>query len=75
MVLDSKLIGFASGGYSKVFYSKMKGDYYRYLAEFKTGDERKLVIRTNGQQRLEWISQQRLKRVSQQRLKGLVNKG
>ncbi|KAM0066564.1 putative 14-3-3 protein [Helianthus debilis subsp. tardiflorus] len=41
-VLDSKLIGSASGGDSKVFYLKMKGDYYRYLAELKTGDERKL---------------------------------
>ncbi|MFS7951593.1 putative 14-3-3 protein [Helianthus anomalus] len=43
-VLDSKLIGSASGGDSNVFYLKMEGDYYRYLAEFKTGDERKLVI-------------------------------
>ncbi|CAM8944988.1 unnamed protein product [Rhodiola kirilowii] len=40
-LLDSKLIGSASVGDSKVFYLKMKGDYYRYLAEFKTGDERK----------------------------------
>ncbi|KAK9070243.1 hypothetical protein SSX86_010643 [Deinandra increscens subsp. villosa] len=40
-VLDLKLIGSASGGDSKVFYLKMKGDYYRYLAEFKTGSERK----------------------------------
>ncbi|KAD7478478.1 hypothetical protein R6Q59_007917 [Mikania micrantha] len=40
-LLDSKLIGSASSGDSKVFYLKMKGDYYRYLAEFKTGSERK----------------------------------
>lgn len=40
-LLDSKLIGSASSGDSKVFYLKMKGDYHRYLAEFKTGAERK----------------------------------
>ncbi|KAI6648829.1 14-3-3-like protein [Oopsacas minuta] len=28
---------------SNVFYSKMKWDYYRYMAEYKSGDERKIV--------------------------------
>ncbi|KAK1406742.1 hypothetical protein QVD17_38350 [Tagetes erecta] len=40
-LLDSKLVPSASSGDSKVFYLKMKGDYHRYLAEFKTGGERK----------------------------------
>lgn len=40
-LLDSKLIPSATSGDSKVFYLKMKGDYHRYLAEFKTGAERK----------------------------------
>ncbi|XP_052197689.1 14-3-3-like protein [Diospyros lotus] len=40
-LLDSKLIGSAASGDSKVFYLKMKGDYHRYLAEFKTGTEKK----------------------------------
>ncbi|KAI7730327.1 hypothetical protein M8C21_016332, partial [Ambrosia artemisiifolia] len=40
-LLDSKLVPSAGSGDSKVFYLKMKGDYHRYLAEFKTGAERK----------------------------------
>ncbi|XP_010530165.1 PREDICTED: 14-3-3-like protein GF14 chi [Tarenaya hassleriana] len=40
-LLDTRLIPGASAGDSKVFYLKMKGDYHRYLAEFKTGQERK----------------------------------
>lgn len=40
-LLDSHLIPSASASDSKVFYLKMKGDYHRYLAEFKTGSERK----------------------------------
>ncbi|MCO5564580.1 hypothetical protein L7F22_018244 [Adiantum nelumboides] len=40
-LLDSFLVPNASSAESKVFYLKMKGDYYRYLAEFKTGAERK----------------------------------
>ncbi|MBA0766274.1 hypothetical protein Goshw_019159 [Gossypium schwendimanii] len=40
-LLDEKLVPAAGTGDSKVFYLKMKGDYHRYLAEFKTGDDRK----------------------------------
>lgn len=40
-LLDSNMIPSASSGESKVFYLKMKGDYHRYLAEFKIGEERK----------------------------------
>jgi len=40
-VLDSHLIPAATTGESKVFYLKMKGDYFRYLAEFATGNDRK----------------------------------
>merc|ERR1712048_592769 len=37
-LLDGQLIPKASGGESKVFYQKMKADYYRYIAEFSDGD-------------------------------------
>jgi len=40
-VLDKHLIPSATTGESKVFYYKMKGDYHRYLAEFKTSNDRK----------------------------------
>ncbi|KAF3793928.1 14-3-3-like protein [Nymphaea thermarum] len=40
-LLESHLIPTATAAESKVFYLKMKGDYHRYLAEFKTGAERK----------------------------------
>merc|ERR1712050_65022 len=36
-LLDNNLIPKASGGESKVFYQKMKADYYRYIAEFSEG--------------------------------------
>eukprot|EP00929_Paragymnodinium_shiwhaense_P048650 TRINITY_DN2456_c0_g1_i2.p2 TRINITY_DN2456_c0_g1~~TRINITY_DN2456_c0_g1_i2.p2 ORF type:complete len:238 (+),score=100.60 TRINITY_DN2456_c0_g1_i2:82-795(+) len=39
-LLDGSLIGKASSGESKVFYEKMKADYYRYIAEFTQGDEK-----------------------------------
>merc|ERR1712014_35211 len=34
-LLDGDLISKASNGESKVFYQKMKADYYRYIAEFR----------------------------------------
>jgi len=43
-LLDQYLIPKASSPESKVFYLKMKGDYYRYLAEVATGDARMGVI-------------------------------
>lgn len=39
-ILSNHLIPAALSGESKVFYYKMKGDYYRYLAEFAYGDKR-----------------------------------
>ncbi|KAL1308883.1 hypothetical protein HN51_050925 [Arachis hypogaea] len=40
-LLDSRLVPSATTSDSKVFYFKMKGDYHRYLAEFKSGADRK----------------------------------
>jgi len=42
--LEKYLIPKASEPESKVFYIKMNGDYFRYLAEIITGDERKAVV-------------------------------
>merc|ERR1711975_105336 len=39
-LLDNNLIPKASSGESKVFYQKMKADYYRYIAEFTDGDKK-----------------------------------
>jgi 14-3-3 protein beta/theta/zeta len=43
-LLDKYLILKASAAESKVFYLKMKGDYFRYLAEVAIGDNRQTVI-------------------------------
>ncbi|KAL8472201.1 hypothetical protein ACS0TY_029427 [Phlomoides rotata] len=40
-ILADHLIPSATSSETKVFYLKMKGDYYRYMAEFKVGNERK----------------------------------
>ncbi|KAM3324182.1 14-3-3-like protein GF14 iota isoform X3 [Capsicum chacoense] len=40
-IIDKHLIPSSATGEATVFYYKMKGDYYRYLAEFKTDQEKK----------------------------------
>mmetsp|Transcript_93538 Transcript_93538/g.166395 ORF Transcript_93538/g.166395 Transcript_93538/m.166395 type:complete len:250 (-) Transcript_93538:214-963(-) len=39
-IIDTELILKAPDPEAQCFYSKMKGDYYRYLAEFAAGDQR-----------------------------------
>jgi len=51
-LLDEKLIGNAGSGESKVFYQKMKADYYRYIAEF-TEDEAKKTAAENAKKAYE----------------------
>jgi 14-3-3 protein epsilon len=48
-LLDEKLIQQAENGESKVFYQKMKADYYRYIAEYKDGDAKKKAAETARQ--------------------------
>merc|ERR1711976_368119 len=48
-VLDGSLIPKASNGESKVFYQKMKADYYRYIAEFTDGDKKKAAAESARQ--------------------------
>lgn len=39
-LLDNFLIENSTNSESKVFYLKMKGDYFRYLAEVASGDDK-----------------------------------
>uniref|UniRef100_A0A8C9VPY8 Tyrosine 3-monooxygenase/tryptophan 5-monooxygenase activation protein, theta polypeptide b n=1 Tax=Scleropages formosus TaxID=113540 RepID=A0A8C9VPY8_SCLFO len=43
-LLSKYLIPNATNAESQVFYLKMKGDYYRYLAEVATGQDKKVTI-------------------------------
>ncbi|KAL4624046.1 14-3-3 protein zeta-like [Arapaima gigas] len=43
-LLSKYLIANATNAESQVFYLKMKGDYYRYLAEVATGQDKKATI-------------------------------
>ncbi len=45
-LLDDPLIPNSKNPEAKVFFLKMKGDYYRYLGEFLSGDKRKQVIQS-----------------------------
>ncbi|KAI3358624.1 hypothetical protein L3Q82_015038, partial [Scortum barcoo] len=46
-LLDKHLVPNADGADSKVFYLKMKGDYYRYLAEVASGEDKKTIINSS----------------------------
>jgi len=46
-LLDKYLIPKAANPESKVFYLKMKGDYFRYLAEVASGDDRNAVVESS----------------------------
>merc|ERR1712226_737873 len=48
-VLENHLIAKATTGEEKVFYLKMKADYYRYIAEFKDGEEKKKAAENANQ--------------------------
>ncbi|XP_077587423.1 14-3-3 protein beta/alpha-1-like [Stigmatopora nigra] len=48
-LLDNYLIGNSKQQESKVFYLKMKGDYYRYLAEVASGDDKTTIIESSQQ--------------------------
>ncbi|XP_065843531.1 14-3-3-like protein 2 [Oscarella lobularis] len=46
-LLDNNLIPSAQESEEKVFYLKMKGDYYRYLAEVAIGDAKEKVVESS----------------------------
>jgi 14-3-3 protein beta/theta/zeta len=48
-LLDNFLVPKATNAESKVFYLKMKGDYYRYLAEVAVADKKGDVVKNSEQ--------------------------
>uniref|UniRef100_A0A8C7R4C4 Tyrosine 3-monooxygenase/tryptophan 5-monooxygenase activation protein, beta polypeptide a n=1 Tax=Oncorhynchus mykiss TaxID=8022 RepID=A0A8C7R4C4_ONCMY len=48
-LLDNYLIANATQAESKVFYLKMKGDYYRYLSEVASGESKKTTVENSQQ--------------------------
>lgn len=59
-LLDKFLIANATQAESKVFYLKMKGDYFRYLSEVASGDAKKgeHVTQTLDSGRGTWVIKQ-----------------
>ena len=43
--IDKELIPLSKDATSKVFYLKMKGDYYRYIAEYNHGTDKEDIIK------------------------------
>jgi 14-3-3 protein epsilon len=42
--IETKLVNRASNAEARVFYHKMKGDYYRYIAEYYQGEDRQKYV-------------------------------
>lgn len=42
-LVDTKLLPAANTAEAKLFYEKLKGDYYRYISEAKEGDKKKEI--------------------------------
>lgn len=40
VLLENHLVGQCTSDEAKVFFMKMKGDYYRYIAEYASSDKR-----------------------------------
>jgi len=61
-ILSKHLIVAATSAESKVFYYKMRGDYYRYLAEFQLDKEREASVQSSleGYQKAEEIANKEL---------------
>lgn len=47
MFIDEHLLKNSSSAESKVFYLKLKGDYYRYLAEFTLGENHDVISKNS----------------------------